>query len=58
MAGGGNIGFNNSVFLAEREQADRNFAISYQLKVIIYIELISTVSMKILYLIKENSKLV
>jgi len=32
MAGGGNIGFNNSVFLAEREQADRNFAISYQLK--------------------------
>ena len=26
------IGFNNSVFLAEREHADRNFALSYQLK--------------------------
>ena len=34
MAGGGSIGFNNSVFLAEREQADRNFALSYQLKAI------------------------
>jgi glutaminase len=33
MAGGGTIGFNNSVFLAEREHADRNFALSYQLKV-------------------------
>ena len=34
MAGGGTIGFNNSVFLAEREHADRNFALSYQLKVV------------------------
>ena len=32
MAGGESIGFNNSVFLAEREHADRNFALSYQLK--------------------------
>ena len=32
MAGGEAIGFNNSVFLAEREHADRNFALSYQLK--------------------------
>ena len=32
MSGGEPIGFNNSVFLAEREHADRNFALSYQLK--------------------------
>ena len=32
MAGGQQIGFNNSVFLAEREHADRNYALSYQLK--------------------------
>ena len=27
------MGFNNSVFLAEREHADRNFALAYYLKV-------------------------
>ena len=32
MAGGETIGFNNSIFLAEREHADRNFALAYQLK--------------------------
>ena len=32
MSGGEPIFFNNSVFLAEREHADRNFAIAYQLK--------------------------
>lgn len=42
MAGGGSIGFNNSVFLAEREHADRNFAISYQLKVILNISIPAT----------------
>jgi len=32
MAGGETIRFNNSVFLAMREQSDRNFALAYQLK--------------------------
>ncbi|KAI0207402.1 Glutaminase kidney [Lamellibrachia satsuma] len=32
LAGGEYIGFNNSVFLSERETADRNFAIGYLLK--------------------------
>ena len=32
MAGGEYIGFNNSVFLSERDSADRNFALAYFLK--------------------------
>ena len=33
MAGGGQcIGFNNSVFLSERDTADRNFALAYFMK--------------------------
>ena len=32
MAGGADIGFNNSVFLSERETADRNFAMGYFMK--------------------------
>ena len=32
MAGGETIRFNNSVFLAMREQSDRNFALAYQLQ--------------------------
>ena len=33
MAGGEYIGFNNSIFLAEREHSDRNYALGYYLKV-------------------------
>ena len=29
LAGGEYLGFNNSVFLSERECADRNFALAY-----------------------------
>ncbi len=29
MAGGEHVSFNNSVFLAERRTADRNFALAY-----------------------------
>ena len=29
MAGGTSVGFNNSVFLSERESADRNHALAY-----------------------------
>ena len=32
MAGGADIGFNNSVFLSERDTADRNFALAYFMK--------------------------
>ena len=32
MAGGEKVGFNNSVFLAEREVADRNYALAYYMK--------------------------
>lgn len=32
MAGGEYLGFNNSVFLSERDSADRNFAIAYFLR--------------------------
>ena len=33
MSGGeNNIGFNNSVFLSERDTADRNFALAYFMK--------------------------
>ena len=32
MAGGETVGFNNSVFLAEREVADRNYALAYYMK--------------------------
>jgi len=32
MAGGEDIGFNNSVFLSERDTADRNFALAYFMK--------------------------
>lgn len=32
IAGGENIGFNNAVFLSERETADRNFAMAYFMK--------------------------
>jgi len=32
MAGGEHIGFNNSVFLSERDSADRNFALAYFMK--------------------------
>ena len=31
-AGGEEIGFNNSVFLSERDTADRNFALAYFMK--------------------------
>ena len=29
MAGGEYLGFNNSVFLSERDSADRNFSLAY-----------------------------
>jgi glutaminase len=29
LAGGGRIGFNNAVYLSERDSADRNFALGY-----------------------------
>ena len=32
MAGGEVVGFNNAVFLSEREEADRNFALAYYMK--------------------------
>ena len=32
MAAGEKIGFNNSVFLSERDTADRNFALAYFMK--------------------------
>lgn len=32
LAGGGKVGFNNAVYLSERETADRNFAIGYFLR--------------------------
>ena len=32
LAGGETVGFNNSVFLAEREVADRNYALAYYMK--------------------------
>lgn len=32
MAGGEFVGFNNSVFLAEKEVSDRNYALSYYMK--------------------------
>ena len=32
MAGDEYVGFNNSVFLAEREVADRNYALSYYMR--------------------------
>ena len=32
LAGGGYVGFNNAVFLSERETADRNYALSYYMK--------------------------
>ena len=32
MAGGEYVGFNNSVFLSERDTADRNFALAYFLR--------------------------
>ena len=32
MAGNEYVSFNNSVFLAEREVSDRNFALSYYMK--------------------------
>eukprot|EP00096_Caligus_rogercresseyi_P003195 TRINITY_DN1586_c0_g1_i10.p1 TRINITY_DN1586_c0_g1~~TRINITY_DN1586_c0_g1_i10.p1 ORF type:complete len:349 (+),score=119.06 TRINITY_DN1586_c0_g1_i10:851-1897(+) len=32
MAGGEQIGFNNSVFLSERDSADRNYALAYYMK--------------------------
>ena len=32
MAGGEYLGFNNSVFLSERDSADRNFALAYFLR--------------------------
>ena len=32
MSGGETIGFNNSVFLSERESADRNFALAYYMR--------------------------
>ncbi|XP_040578075.1 glutaminase liver isoform, mitochondrial isoform X3 [Lepeophtheirus salmonis] len=32
MAGGESIGFNNSVFLSERDTADRNYALAYYMK--------------------------
>ena len=33
IAGGEDIGFNNAVFLSERDTADRNFAMAYYMKV-------------------------
>ena len=33
LAGNESIGFNNAVFLSERETADRNFAMGYLMKV-------------------------
>ena len=33
LPGGEHIGFNNSVFLSERDSADRNFALAYFMKV-------------------------
>ena len=32
MAGGEYVGFNNSIFLAEREVSDRNYALAYYMK--------------------------
>ena len=32
MSGNGFVGFNNSVFLAEKEVADRNYALAYYMK--------------------------
>lgn len=32
MAGGENFGFNNSVFLSEREAADRNYALGFYMR--------------------------
>ena len=32
MAGGEYLGFNNSIFLSERDSADRNFALAYFLR--------------------------
>ena len=32
MAGGEYLGFNNSIFLSERDTADRNFALAYFLR--------------------------
>ena len=32
MSGGEFVGFNNSVFLAEKEVSDRNYALSYYMK--------------------------
>ena len=32
MAGGEFVGFNNSIFLAEREVSDRNYALAYYMK--------------------------
>ena len=32
LSGGEEIGFNNSVFLSERDTADRNFALAYFMK--------------------------
>ena len=33
LAGGQHIGFNNAVFLSERQTADRNFAMAYFMRV-------------------------
>ncbi|EJW74881.1 hypothetical protein WUBG_14205, partial [Wuchereria bancrofti] len=32
FAAGGFVGFNNAVFLSERETADRNYALSYYMR--------------------------
>jgi glutaminase len=32
LSGDGFVGFNNSVFLAEKEVADRNYALAYYMK--------------------------
>ena len=32
LSGNGFVGFNNSVFLAEKEVADRNYALAYYMK--------------------------
>ena len=32
LSGGEFVGFNNSVFLAEKEEADRNYALAYYMK--------------------------
>jgi glutaminase len=32
MAGGENLGFNNAVFLSEREAADRNYALGFYMR--------------------------